>query len=134
MKNWRMSKWSAEKGFSLIELMIALAILGIIIAVALPSYRGNVIKARRGDAQQILNSHAQALERYYSTNGRYVTVAGQTTCGVASVTATANYTYSVSCTDNTFTVTATPVSGSGQASDGTQSLTNAGVTSGTWAT
>lgn len=132
MRNWRMSKLSVEKGFSLIELMIALAILGIILAVALPSYRGNVIKARRGDAQQTLSSHAQALERYYSTNGRYVTAVDGTTCGVAAQAATANYTFSATCANNTFTVTATPVVGSGQASDGTQTLTNTGLTTGTW--
>jgi type IV pilus assembly protein PilE len=122
-----MSKWSVEKGFSLIELMIALAILGIVIAVALPSYRGNVIKAKRGDAQQTLSSHAQALERYYSTNGRYVTAVDGTTCGVAAQAATANYTFSATCANNTFTVTATPVSGSGQAGDGTLTIDNIGT-------
>jgi type IV pilus assembly protein PilE len=133
MKNWRMPRWSVEKGFSLIELMIAVAILGIILAIALPSYKKNVVKARRGDAQQALSSHAQALERYYTTNGRYVTAANGTTCGVAAQTATANYTFSATCADNTFTVTATPVSGSGSAGDGTQTLTNTGATSGNWA-
>ena len=61
-----------NKGFTLIELLIALAIVGILAAVAYPSYQNAVAKARRAEATGALLEAAQALERYYSVNGRYV--------------------------------------------------------------
>lgn len=64
------------KGFTLIELMIALAIVGILAAVAYPSYQNSVAKARRAEATAALLEGAQALERYYSVNGRYVDGSG----------------------------------------------------------
>ncbi|WP_370584017.1 type IV pilin protein [Motiliproteus sp. SC1-56] len=58
-------------GFSLIELMIAVAILGIIAAIAYPSYTEYVKKSRRADAQGALVSFAGAMERHFTVNGSY---------------------------------------------------------------
>lgn len=133
MKTLHPSPSTQETGVTLIELMIVVAILGILLSIALPSYRKNVVKTRRTDAQQIIEAHAQALERYYTTNGRYVTIATGTTCGATAPSDTSNYTFSVTCALNTFSITSTPVSGSMQAGDGAQSLSSSGARTGTWA-
>lgn len=66
-------------GFSLMELMITIAIIGILASIAYPSYQEQVAKSRRAEASGALLSAAQALERYYSANGRYTTAAGGST-------------------------------------------------------
>ena len=63
---------SRNKGFSLIELMIVVAIVGILAAVSYPSYQRYVNDSRRSDARANLLQLAQFMERYYTANGRYV--------------------------------------------------------------
>ena len=58
-------------GFTLIELMIAVAVVAIIVAVAYPSYVEQVRKSRRADATTALMDLAGKLERYYAGNGSY---------------------------------------------------------------
>ena len=60
-----------SKGFSLLEVMMALAIVGILTMVALPSYTNYVERSRRGDAMDLLLSVATAQQQYYLTNRTY---------------------------------------------------------------
>jgi type IV pilus assembly protein PilE len=66
-------KTLVSKGFSLIELMISIAILGIISAIAIPSYLGSVQKSRRNDAAEALLQLAVAQEQFYAQQGTYTT-------------------------------------------------------------
>ncbi|SFF66072.1 type IV pilus assembly protein PilE [Fontimonas thermophila] len=61
-----------RKGFSLIELMIVVAVIGILAAIAYPSYTNSVTKSKRRAAQACLAEFATFMERYYTTNLRYV--------------------------------------------------------------
>lgn len=62
---------SAARGFSLIELMIVLAIVAILAAVALPAYQSQVQKTRRADAIQALEYAAARQEQHYFENSGY---------------------------------------------------------------
>lgn len=59
------------RGFTLIELMIVVAILAIIAAVAMPAYNNQVDKTRRADAKTALLSAAQQIERCFTRNNSY---------------------------------------------------------------
>lgn len=61
-----------QAGFTLLELMIVVAIIGIISAIAYPSYQEHVRKAKRADAAASMMELAQFMERHYTANGRYL--------------------------------------------------------------
>ena len=109
------------KGFSLIELMIVVAIMGIISALAVPQYKAYVVRGNRAAAQAFMLDVANREKQYLLDARAYI--AGTTdAAGVLSVLNMAapkevytNYTVAVTApagTPPTFTITATPVAGS----------------------
>lgn len=61
-----------QKAFTLLELLIAIAIIGLLAGIAYPSYQESILKSRRVDAQSALLALAQALERWNTTEGSYL--------------------------------------------------------------
>lgn len=62
---------TAAAGFTLIEVMIVVAVIGILAAIAYPSYQAHVVKTRRSTASACLMEVAQYMERYYTSNMKY---------------------------------------------------------------
>ncbi|GAB1256310.1 type IV pilin protein [Aurantivibrio plasticivorans] len=69
---------ATNKGFTLIEMMIVVAIIAILASIGFPAYTNHIKKTRRADAQVSLQGLAQAMERHYTTNGTYAGAAGTT--------------------------------------------------------
>ena len=61
-----------QKGFTLIELMVVVVVVALLAGIALPAYQEQIAKAKRADAVSALLTAAQALERFYTSNGRYL--------------------------------------------------------------
>ena len=100
-------------GFSLIELMITIAIVGILASIALPSYVSYLARGKRAEAKQALLENALFLETHYTTRGFYSTAKGNSTAPTLPVTqvprsGTANYTISASVTNIGYSLRATP--------------------------
>lgn len=66
------AKRCKTKGFSLIELMIVVAIIGILASIAVPSYRENLDRGRRASARVQLLQAAQYMQRFYAANDQYL--------------------------------------------------------------
>lgn len=125
----------AARGFTLIELMIVVAVLGIIAAVAVPNYSAYIVRSKRASAKAVLLDAAGALERSFTTNGCYnrTTVAncGAQTGATYSLGSTRAPTegkqtyvvavdFSASAAGQAFTLTATPCATAGNCPAGSE--------------
>ena len=120
-------------GFSLIELLIVVLMIGILSSIAFGMYRDNVVASNRTEGRSALQTAAGTLEKCRSLYGTYNNVS----CNYADFTSESNY-YNITAavTGSTFTLTATPVAGGPQASDSactTLTLRNTGIKGGTGA-
>lgn len=133
-----------RRGFTLIELMITVAIVAILAAVVVPAYQGSVRKSRRTDAKMALTNDAQLMERYLTETGSYKgPTSGSKTNPASSQTlfstTSENSYYAITLSnlsDTTFTITATPQGGQAADSCGTYTINEQGTrtptTSGCW--
>ncbi len=82
-----------NNGFSLIELMIVVAIIGILASIAYPSYDEYVKRGNRTEGQAFISDAAARQERYYSQNNSYTT--SPASLGLSTSSSTAKYTLSI---------------------------------------
>ena len=135
----RLPSYSCKSaGVTLIELMITVAIVGIIAAVGVPSYQDHVRQTNRAAAKVMLYENAQFMERFYSQNNQYdaslgVDARANTADDVAAVlpntqspkTGTAQYNISLQAVaDNTFVLQAVPTGTMAGDTCGTLTLSN----------
>ncbi len=130
------------KGFTLIELMIVVAVIGILASIAYPSYQDSVRKSRRADAEGVLLGFANAMERHFtetnsycgagtSNSGTCLAATGaptiySTTSPISGGTAFYNLTISAA-TATSYTLSATPTGPQTGDGCGTLTITNTGV-------
>ncbi|MEY3761039.1 MAG: hypothetical protein RIR39_2530 [Pseudomonadota bacterium] len=107
-----------QKAFTLIELMITVAIVGILASIAIPSYQDSVMKSRRADAKGALLSLANTMERNFTTTNSYVGI---------TPTNTDYYTITITATASSYTLSAAPAGTQANDSCGTLTLTQTGV-------
>jgi len=128
-------KFQRISGFSLIELMIAVVIVGILTAIAVPSYHSHIVKASRAAAQTELLELASLQEKIYLNSNAYTAnmatgYTGNSTGGLGKtggLTTDNKYTLTVVAPGQTHTITATPVAGSRQAGDGCLTIQENGL-------
>lgn len=111
-----MKNLKTQKAFTLLELMIVVAIVGILASIAIPSYQESVKKSRRADATGALMVLANKMERFFTVNNTYSgapvdddTEFYRLTAAVPSAT--------------TYTLSATPKTGKAQVGDSCGTLT-----------
>jgi type IV pilus assembly protein PilE len=109
-------------GFTLIELMITVVVVGLLAAVAFPSFLDSIRKGRRSEAFTALSAVQQAQERWRSNNASYATdLTSAAPAGLGLLATTPSGYYGVTLANVTptgYEVIATAVSGTSQANDG----------------
>lgn len=126
-----------HKGFTLIELMIVVAIISILAAIGYPAYQDSVQKSRRADCEGALMGLAGVMERYYTSNNAYTGAAAggantgapalyPTQCPIDGGTPSYNLTIQASAA-TTYTLQATPINAQAGDPCGTLTLNQANL-------
>jgi type IV pilus assembly protein PilE len=122
------------KGFTLLEILMVVAIVGILAAIALPGYRNSQLRSVRAEGKSALLEVASMQERYYSANNQYSTSPDPlSSLGVATYYSTNNaYAVTVAACgtgtiSNCFVATASPQGSQADDSCTTLTYTNTGV-------
>ena len=126
-----------SNGFTLIELMIAIVIIGVLLRLAIPSYKNYIVRTNRTEATQFLIDLANRQQQYLMDARKYAT-----TLAELNVTAPTEYSKFYVATDAsifsavnnaatppTFTLSAVPKTGTAQAGDGTLTIDSTGTRS-----
>jgi type IV pilus assembly protein PilE len=132
-----------QSGFTLMELMIVVAIIGILSSIAIPSYQDSVRKSRRADAKAALLGLANAMERHFTEINSYCDAGGTgggDSCGggdndngepsIYTVDSETNnyYTVTINAADaSSYTLWAAPTGGQAGDKCGTLTLTHLGA-------
>lgn len=123
---------SLNAGFTLIELMIVVVIVGILAMVAVPSYNNSVTKARCSDGQAALLDIMAKQERFFTENNLYTTNMGAGGLNLSNTSSQEGY-YTIAAANdcgglaNCVTLTATPPSATAQSTEGWISLNSLGI-------
>lgn len=120
---------SEERGFTMVELIITVAVIGILVAVALPTYNSAMVKNRRAVAKAYLADVAQRQQQYLMDARSYAADAVALKAAAPSDVSkfyTISFVISASLPP-AYTATATPIAGGAQASDGPLSITSNGT-------
>ena len=124
-------------GFTLIELVIAIGVVGILTAIAYPMYTSSMVKGRRSDAEAVLMDIAQREQQYLLDSRAYAPSVA--TLNPTIPTSVSSF-YTIVIAANaagsppSFTASATPLAGTAQAHDATLTIDNTGAKtpSGIW--
>lgn len=138
MNKFNVTRSHAVKGFTLIEVMITVAIVAILSSIAYPSYTSYIARAKRADARTQLLQAAQFMQRFYAANDQYLqdrasnavlgtSVGMPDNLRVSPADGTALYqlntaiasagNYTASVTTSAYTLTMAPITGRSMASD-----------------
>jgi len=113
------------RGFSMIELMIVVAIVALLAAIAYPSYRDQVRRSNRTEGQALLLDAAAKQERFFSENNSYTATVGAGGLGLSTTSENGYYTLAIAAATagcpiaTCFVAQVTPAAGGGQTDDTT---------------
>jgi type IV pilus assembly protein PilE len=88
-------RFARNNGFTLLEIMIAVAIIGILTAIALPNYSDYMLRAKLVEAQSTLSAHRVKMEQFFQDNRTYLNACAT---GSAAVTPLTTANFSFACT------------------------------------
>lgn len=100
-----------NKGWTLIELIIAMVVAAVLLTIAYPAYNDQVIKSRRADGVALLYQAAQRQQQFFTINNSFTDTIGDGGLRLSSSSLEGYYTLSIAATVTSYTLTATRASG-----------------------